>query len=596
MSCTNFSSNTQPNVVFAGSLPPDFCPATWAEAFEAFIAAMTGILPDNYSTFLISDSEPAASDRDKVWVEVDSLTCRPAGLKLYLNGTWISIGANLFYGLDESVTDDIVLVNSTNPVITWAQDGHAFIVLFTRACTGPAVITIKNGGETIYSSRPIRKFNNLPLEALDYLDGMIGILVYNLSSNTFRLTNPRLGGGTSTGGGGTSSSGFNLSFDEDADQDGEPDAWDVYVNNEAYVGEASTDAETAPAGGSFELDPAGVHGKQAVKFTCSNGVGNGGGFIQTKGHIEITGGKIQEFSWWCRTNSASISNRVELLWYDEDKTYLSKTELWSTATANPNGVWYQLGGIAKPLDTVRYCKVRLYAGVTGTAVGGEVKFDDFRFEAPTFQLENVHTQLGGYTIKIPAGKFQVRATIAGGGGAGGIAGLSASTAGSGGGGGGGTVIVYVPVVPADAYTVEVGPGGIGHTGGSRAGGLSRLTVGANIWQANGGAEGQNRPNTGSAFVVGGTGGTTSGAGTWGVEIPGLPGYPLIATESSAAVHWGGNSALGAGASAKVGQNGGTGMGIGGGSAGSFANSIIPADGGVGYSEDGGDGAIIFQFT
>lgn len=588
MSCTNFSANTQPKVVFAGSLSGSFCHTTWPATFQAFVESLTGVLPDNYSTFLISDSEPAASDRDKVWVKVDSLTCRPSGIKLYLNGTWIDIGANLFYGVDESVTDDLVLVNSTNPVITWAQDGHMFIVVFDRPNTGPATITIKNGATTVYSSIAIKKFNNLPLEPLDYLAGMIGIFVYNEGTNTMRLTNPRVGGGTSTGGG-AAASGFNLSFDEDADGDGEPDAWDVFVNNEEYD---IAPTETAPAGGTFAFDE-GVHGKQSVKFVCAQGPGNGGGFIQTKGHIEITANKIQEFSWWCKTTTAEVSNRVEVLWYDSAKAYISKTELWSTITANPNGVWYQLGGIATPPSTARYCKIRLYAGIAGTVVGGTVWFDDVRLEAPRFRFKNEHETLGSYNIKIPVGVFQVKATISGGGGAGGLAGNSASAAGAGGGGGGGTVIAYLPVVPGSILPCVVGVGGDAQTA-ARNGGWTRLTIDGTPqthWIGNGGAGGMDRPNVGTVSVTGGAGGTAV-VPLWGVGVAGQSGYPLVGTDSTVAVHWGGNSALGAGGPSIAGTVGAHGSGYGGGGGGGFNwGGVLD----VGYGGEGASGVIILEY-
>ena len=602
MSCNNFNSNTQPKVIFGGSLA-SHCHVSWPQTFEAFKNALTAVLPDNYSTFLFSDTEPAASDRDKAWIEVDETTCRPVGLKIYIDGSWVSVGARVFYGQDTSTTDGEILIESTNPVVTWPEDGQLFIVRFGRTCTGDTVATIKNGGSEFYTSVSVTKFNNLELEALDYLNGMVGILVYDSATTSLRLINPRIGG-ASTGGGGTSSatSGFNLSFDDDADEDGYPDGWDVYKSGASFAG-AGTSAETSPAGGSFAFDPSGVHGSQCIKFTCSNGVGNGGGFIQTKGFIEITGGKIQEFSWWCKTNADAISNRVEMLWYDADQAYVSKTELWSTAATNPNGAWYQLGGIADVPSSARFCKVRLYAGVSGTAVGGSVWFDDFRFEAPTFRYELTLTRVtSAFKFKGPAGKFQVRALLTGGGGGGGGCGTGHGATvpvSAGGGGGGGTTIAYIPMFATGEFSVTIGAGGAGGDTSPSAGadgGNSTFDVkdpgGSTIclMTSDGGIKG-NQTNSG-VNATGGAGGGGS-VTAWGVIIPGTIGYPSSSALTTGPAGFGGNSTVGAGGSPVFNDSPAeSGHSYGGGGAGA-STSTGSASRAAG---NGANGVLILRFT
>ena len=508
-----------------------------------------------------------APDRDKVWIKVDGTTCRPAGAKLYLEGSWVDIGANLFYGVDVSSVDNTVQVDSTSPTVNWAQTGHVFMVKFGRPNSGAAVATIKNSGVAFYSSVPIRKFNNQPLDALDFIAGMIGVLVYDGVTNTLRLTNPlsSASGSPGTGGGSVSSGGFNLSFDDDLNEDDIPDQWNVFVSNAAFTG-AVGEAETAPSSGTpaYELD-SGVHGGKCIKFTCLSGVGNGGGFIQTAGHIPITGGKIQEFSWWVKT-ADSIANRVEMLWYDDSKTYLSKTELWFNNASNPNGTWFQHGGIASPPSSARFCRIRLYAGVSGSPAGGHVWFDDFRFEAPTFSYQCQHTTVSAaYRFKAPPGKFQMRAMITAGGGGGGGIGASAVAPKdpSGGGGGGGTVIAYLPITPNSDYALTIGAGG---TAGANTptdggtGGASSLVVGSCTLAPTGGAGGIRTNGADSGL------GGAAGSGTvtsWGVVIPGTVGYPLSAGQPrNTAPGYGGDSALGSGGCPAVGAAGMNGMGFG----------------------------------
>ena len=287
MSCNNFTSNSQPKVVLSGTLPSNFCHSTWQNTFIAFRNAITGYLPDNYSTFLVSDQEPAASDRDKVWIHVDPTTCQPIGAKLYVNGTWVSIGGNVFWGVDSSNVDNTITVTATTPSVTWVQTGHMFLVKSARANSGSVSVTISNG-TTVYNSVVVKKYGSDLLSGLEILAGQVCALVYD--GTNFQLLNPRTSSGVSTGGGGggTSSSGddLNFSFESDANNDGIPDRWNVYVAGASYPGNggAASDSATSPNGGSFTLDSSVViSGKKSAKFTCQSGTGNGGAPNATTG-------------------------------------------------------------------------------------------------------------------------------------------------------------------------------------------------------------------------------------------------------------------------------------------------------------------------
>jgi len=592
MTCNNYNANTQPKVLFTEAFPADFCFTTAKALVQEVVSSLAGALPDNYSTFIVSDSTPAASDRDKVWVSVDPSNCRPIGVKLYLNGSWVDIGATMFYGVDVSSVDNLVQVDATTPVVNWAQTGHVFLVKLTRANNGAATITVKNNGTAFYSSIPIRKWNNQPLAALDYIAGMVGIFVYDGVTNTMRLANP-----LTAGSGGTSSSssggGHNLSFDDDVNEDGIPDKWRIFTSSASFAG-AVGEAETAPASGTpaYVLDTAGVHGGKCIKFNVINGVGNGGGFIQTEGHIEVVANQIQEFSWWVKTDADAISNRVEVLWYDAAKTFISKTELWANAASNPNGVWFQHGGIALPPSTAKFCRVRLYAGVSGTATGGTVWFDDFRFEAPKFNYNVVHTPIGAYRFKVPPGKFQIRAELVGGGGAGGGSGDVGTEDPSGAGGGGGTVIAYLPVTPGLDYAVTIGAGGVANaspTVDSTSGSQSTFVVGSCTLTAAPGLLGT-RTN-GADSGVGGLGGSGT-VTSWGVVIPGTRGFPVSASAShrSTAVGYGGSSSVGAGGVPGLDVNGMAGLGYGGGGSGATAISNQKIGG------NGAPGVLIVKYV
>lgn len=54
-----------------GTLPPPACYATEQARFKAYIAALTGTVPDGYAQWIRSATTPAAGDRDKIWLRLD---------------------------------------------------------------------------------------------------------------------------------------------------------------------------------------------------------------------------------------------------------------------------------------------------------------------------------------------------------------------------------------------------------------------------------------------------------------------------------------------------------------------------------------------
>jgi len=73
---------------FAG-LPAGYC-FTTAERFALDIAAgLQGYLPGAYSTIVRSSTEPAAADRDKVWVQVNADGAFTGRTFTFAYGTWV---------------------------------------------------------------------------------------------------------------------------------------------------------------------------------------------------------------------------------------------------------------------------------------------------------------------------------------------------------------------------------------------------------------------------------------------------------------------------------------------------------------------------
>ena len=470
MSCNNYSANSSPQVEFSGSVPGDSCFSTVTALFDLFKNSLVGVMPADYSTFIVSDTEPSASNRDKVWVSVDSANCRPNGIKLYLNGAWVDIGARYFSGVDTSSVANTITVTSMTPSVNWAETGHLYAIKMNQANTGPVTITISNGATTVYTAIPVKVYGATALSGLELLDDHVGLFYYD--GTNFQLLNPRPS--SSSGSSSGSASGFNLSFEDDTDGNGIPDQWNAYCANlatQTFTGSSGTDALAAPLAGTFTLDTATTnHGVKSAKFTCGSGAANGGGFIQTADFIPCDADGIIELSWWARASTAGIDCSAELLFYSaksESSAFISKTVLWVDTAVGPNSYWFQLGGICKAPSTARYYKIRLIAGTLNNDVPGDVWFDDVQLNAPRFKAKLNFTDVvyalaggaGNSQWKPTSTIIQAKVTCVGAGGSG------YNTAISGGGGGGGTAISYVTVNPATTYEVVIGASGADSTFG-----------------------------------------------------------------------------------------------------------------------------------
>jgi hypothetical protein len=124
---------------------------------------------------------------------------------------------------------------------------------------------------------------------------------------------------------------------------------------------------------------------------------------------------------------------------------------------------------------------------------------------------------GTYAWVVPANVTTINILAVGGGGGGGGGGASQVPDGSGGGGGGGgqvTTINSISVTAGTSTTVVVGSGGSAgsYTGQGNSGGVSKFTISATTYSANGGGGGFAwAPGTGG--LAGGTGGSSGGAGS-----------------------------------------------------------------------------------
>lgn len=83
------SSNAPITFNFTG-LPPGYCFTSFDRFALDIVAGMSGFLPGEYSTIIVSESEPAANDRDKLWYQLLG-GGEPGGrLYKYYLGKWVA--------------------------------------------------------------------------------------------------------------------------------------------------------------------------------------------------------------------------------------------------------------------------------------------------------------------------------------------------------------------------------------------------------------------------------------------------------------------------------------------------------------------------
>lgn len=85
-------ATNQQLTVSKGTVEPGWCPNpsnTWDSLLAKFIEKMEVTLPSTYSTLIISSSEPAPEDRDKLWWKL-AADLSPDKPYIYFDGAWVS--------------------------------------------------------------------------------------------------------------------------------------------------------------------------------------------------------------------------------------------------------------------------------------------------------------------------------------------------------------------------------------------------------------------------------------------------------------------------------------------------------------------------
>jgi len=512
MACNSYSNNANPAVVFSMStLPPGFCPAGYQALFDAIPTYLQGVLPTNYSTFLITDSTPAVTDRDKLWVKVDA-NCKPLGFYLYVSAyaAWLPVGNKVWNGDDGGTVNALAV--TFDPTLKYLTDGHLFIVKAgTVANTGASTLNASSLG-----ALAITKYGNQPLEGGEILPGAFLLLTYrDAGTDYFELLNPAPAAAGIT----PVNRLINGSFEADSDDDGQPDGWEFDPNG------------GTPGGATGAINSSTVaHGANSFAI---NGAANTSGSVDMavmqpcKGNDTYTDGELMLLSFWQQTSDQLNDDQISVSWYDKDGVLISSATIWTWDTTAAANTWKRFYAPLVPASGARFFKLSIIGNTTGGGSGTSY-YDGLSIETVTFKRKVSTTTAGTYAWVCPTGVFSVRATCVGGGGggAGGAVGL-----GGGGGGGGGVAVSIINTTPGTTYSVVVGAAGAaGLAGGAGgAGGNSSFNgvvgnggvggIGPGVQGTGGGGTGQFVTNgadgTGPVGATGGNGGSSAAFGGLG---------------------------------------------------------------------------------
>lgn len=562
MACNFYSNGSNPRVSFAmGTLPEGFCPANLQSLFNAIPTYLQGYLPSSFSTFLIKDTEPEVTDRDKLWVKVDPSNCNPIGFFLYSTnyGAWIPL-ANTIWNSDAGGTAN-ALTATFSPSLKYLSDGHLFIVKAGSLANTGAVTLTPSG----MSSSNVTKQGGKPLTGGEIAPNALLLLTYRgFPSFSFELLNPlpaqadappmdRL---------------INGSFELDTDGDGIPDGW-------TYSGLAAGAVNASVVG----------HG---AKSFAINGAANKTGTLAMttlqpcKGDNIYQDGEMMGLHFWHYTSSAANDDTITVEWYDKDGASLASASTvwaWNVANTSMAGQWAQFFAPLVPHSGARFFRLRLIGNTAGGGTGISY-FDGLGIDTVTFKRRCDFFYAGSAAQAerawtCPIGVTVVRITAVGGGGGGGN--VNADPSMGGGGGAGGTVVSLVPVVPGTSYKIKVGAGGgIYGTAGSNtvfdSAGVNLIAYGGN----------------GGALNLHGAGGSgVVGTGCYGWVFTGGDGHDGLyyTVQAWPASNGGSGSGAGASGTATVALAGGL---YGGG--GSGKNTVAGID-----ASAGGHGMLAIEY-
>lgn len=115
------------------------------------------------------------------------------------------------------------------------------------------------------------------------------------------------------------------------------------------------------------------HGAACLEIVSD---GTNAGHGETTDFIPVSPGREYEISFGLESSSATVTNTVQLRWFDESQNLVTTTSVYDASSGNPTSFETKVF-TATPPATARYAKIRAQLGATA----GTTRYDDFGLEA-----------------------------------------------------------------------------------------------------------------------------------------------------------------------------------------------------------------------
>tara|TARA_S200002703_G_C3793280_1_gene244878 strand:- start:1069 stop:2139 length:1071 start_codon:yes stop_codon:yes gene_type:complete len=175
----------------------------------------------------------------------------------------------------------------------------------------------------------------------------------------------------------------NGSFEFDTDSDGIPDSW----------------TRTLYTGGTFShISSDDQQGAYCISMESPGGSGNGGAYVVMEDYFEVSPLRPVVAQWLHKSSVAGIHNKVEVLWFKDDKTASTTTSTTIyDSTSNPTSWTLQSGACAPPSDA-RWGQIRITGAEDDNTTAGIAYWDGFKLGPRNEVKVTAHTTGATHTL------------------------------------------------------------------------------------------------------------------------------------------------------------------------------------------------------
>ncbi len=179
----------------------------------------------------------------------------------------------------------------------------------------------------------------------------------------------------------------NGSFEFDTDSDGIPDSW----------------TRTLYTGGTFShISSNDQQGAYCISMESPGGSGNGGAYVVMEDYFEVSPLSPVVVQWLHKSSVAGIHNKVEVLWFKDDKTASTTTSsAIYDSTSNPTSWTLQSGACAPPSDA-RWGQIRITGAEDDNTTAGIAYWDGFKLGPLGKRVSYMYEASGSHVLNTGA--------------------------------------------------------------------------------------------------------------------------------------------------------------------------------------------------